>query len=197
MDRDLAQPLPLAENPEHTLTSREPHIVHVERDRLGDPRTRVERHQRQRPVTRRRARLHRSQIPDLSLRAERPRRGAGQLSAFRARRTQAASAVEVVHRRQRVVDRRPAALQHRLQMPAVAADRPIPPRSGAERVTVELRARQPCEVLPDLRRVRPARLTGQWRRRQRADVRIEHDRELGWELGREPSAHPARAVRVL
>jgi hypothetical protein len=66
--------------------------------------------------------------------------------------------VEVIDGGKRAVDRRRAALEHGLQIAAVVAYRPVSPVGGAERIALELGARQPREVPPDLRDVRATRL---------------------------------------
>jgi hypothetical protein len=89
-------------------------------------------------------------------------------------------------------------LEHRLQIPAVVAHRPIRPAAVPNGSPFKLAARQPREELSDLRGVRATRMLRQNCRRQRDDIRVEHAGELTRQLNRQPGAsHPWSALRVL
>ena len=85
----------------------------VKRDGLGDPRAGVERYQGQRPVTRRGACLHGSQLADLGSLVERVRRGGGNLNPLCIGRPESAPDVEVIDGGQAAVDGCMLALEHK------------------------------------------------------------------------------------
>ncbi len=81
--------------------------------------------------------------------------------------------MEVVDGGERVVDGRGAALEHRLEVGAVVAHRPVAAVGVGERVRVEVGAGEPGQELADFRGVSPACLVRQRRRLQRRDVVLE------------------------
>ncbi len=98
--------------------------------------------------------MHSSQVADLGSVVERAGRGSGDLGALGVRRSEAATDVEVIDGGGRVVDGRGPALEHRLQVRAVVAHRPVPPLLAAERVAVQRGVRKPGEILADLGGIR-------------------------------------------
>ena len=104
-----------------------------------------------------------SEVSELGACVERAGRGGWDLDAGGARGSEAVPDVEVVDGGERVVDGRGAALENGLQMGAVVAYRPVAAVGAGERVLVEVRGREPRQVLTDFRGVRAPCLIGQRR----------------------------------
>ncbi len=149
---------------------------------------------RDRAITWRRTGLDRAQEPHSCPFAERLGGGPRDLRAGCARRSESAAGVEVVDGGEGVVDRRGLALEDRLQVGAVVADRPVACSGRVQRLAVDVRDGQPGEKLPHLRRVRAARLVRQRRRLQRRRVVLQNSARRPVQRDRHPSP-PARRDR--
>ena len=136
-----------------------------------------------------------SQVADLGSLVERSRGGLGDLHAFGVGRSEPAPDVEVIDSRQCVIDGRWLSFEHRVQVRAVVAYRPVAPVGAAKWIAVELGAGQPGEVLAGLGGVRAAGLLGERSSRQVARVRRQYRRVGLGQAGRSPPA--PGTVRVL
>ena len=195
VDRDLADLLALAENPQDPLARGQADVVDVEADDLGDPGAGVERYERYGAITRRRALLDLAQEPDCRARVQRLGGGPWELGARGVGGPEAAADVEVVDGGEGVVDGRGLALEDGLQMGAVVADRPITRVACSQRVAFGVGVGEPREVLADLRGVRAARLLGQRCGPQRRRVLVEDVGE-GPRQGNGAAAAPRRRGRA-
>jgi hypothetical protein len=133
---------------------RDPQVADVERDELRETQAGVEQHDDDRPVPRPRP-LCDPEQPALLLHRDRPGRVLRQFLPTHNRPPKPELRVERIQRRERQVHRRRLPPLHRLQMPLVIANRPIPGIALGERVAIDRRPiAEPHQVTANLMRVR-------------------------------------------
>ena len=112
MDRDLADLLAFAEDPQDALARRQPDVVDIEAGDLGDPGAGVEGDERDRSIAGLWPGFDGAKEPDRSMPGQRLGCGLGEVGSRCVGGAEAAAGVQVVDGGQRVVDRGGLPLQH-------------------------------------------------------------------------------------